>query len=207
MLTPQFVPVVGGSAVSLSDLTPVGEGVDTEGAITVQTLNAYGVTVDSYMWIDWSADDDIVGWCNGNFEVVEGITFAPGLGLWVTGTGSDAGIQSAGKVGTSDVVVQLRSGATATGNPFPTSISLQDIVPQGDNVNTEGGITIQTLDAFGRTVDSYMWIDWSADDDIVGWCDGNFEVVEGVSFAAGKGLWVTGTSNSGEYLRFPAPEL
>ena len=89
MLTPQFVPV-DGKAMSLSDLKPVGDGVDTEGAITIQTLNAYGVTVDSYMWIDWSADDDIVGWCDGNFEVVEGVKFDPGKGLWVTGT-SDSG--------------------------------------------------------------------------------------------------------------------
>ncbi len=206
MMTPQFISIGESSSISLDSLKPVGEDVDTEGGVNIQVLNAFGVTVNQYLWIDWSADDDIVGWCDGNFELVSGVTFEPGQGLWVQGTSAGASVQSAGKVGTSDVTIQLRRGATATGNPFPVTIALQDILPIGEDVDTEGGVNIQVLNAYGVTVNQYLWIDWSADDDIVGWCDGNFELVSGVTFEPGQGLWVQGTS-SDAYLRFPAPEL
>ena len=206
MVTPQFVSVGGADTIALDALKPVGSGVDTEGGVNIQVLDAYGVTVNQYLWIDWSADDDIVGWCDGSFNLVKNVTFGPGQGLWVQGTSTDAAVQSVGKVGSSDVTVQLRKGATATGNPFPVAISLQDIVPTGTDVDTEGGVNIQVLDAYGVTVNQYLWIDWSADDDIVGWCDGSFNLVENVTFEPGQGLWVQGTS-SDAYLRFPAPQL
>ena len=200
MLTPQFVPVDGTSEIAIEDLTPVGDEVDTDGGITIQTLTAGGRTEAMYQWIDWG---EPTGWCDDEWNLVEGVTFTPGQGLWVTGTGTGAGIQYAGKVGTSDITVQLRAGATATGNPFPTTINLQDIIPEGDEVDTDGGITIQTLTAGGRTEAMYQWIDWG---EPTGWCDDEWNLVEGVTFPAGQGLWVTGTKNT-EYLRFPAPDL
>lgn len=206
MVTPQFVSIGANKIVKLDDLVPTGNDVNKDGGINIQLLNAYGVTVAKYQWIDWSADDDVKGWCDSNFELVSNITFDEGQGLWVQGTSSGAALQSAGKVEDSDVTVQLRFGATATGNPFPTSINLQDIVPQGENINKDGGINIQLLNAYGVTTAKYQWIDWSADDDVVGWCDGNFELVTGVTFGPGQGLWVQGTKDT-EYLRFPAPEL
>ena len=90
MMTPQFISIGESSSISLDSLKPVGEDVDTEGGVNIQVLNAYGVTVNQYLWIDWSADDDIVGWCDGNFELVSGVTFEPGQGLWVQGTSSNA---------------------------------------------------------------------------------------------------------------------
>ena len=206
MVTPQFVSIGANKIVKLDDLVPTGNDVNKDGGINIQLLNAYGVTVAKYQWIDWSADDDVKGWCDSNFELVSNITFDEGQGLWVQGTSSGAAMQSAGKVEDSDVTVQLRFGATATGNPFPTSINLQDIVPQGENINKDGGINIQLLNAYGVTTAKYQWIDWSADDDVVGWCDGNFELVTGVTFGPGQGLWVQGTKDT-EYLRFPATEL
>ena len=200
MLTPQFVPVNGATRIALEDLVPVGDDVDTDGGITIQTLSAGGRTVDMYMYLDWG---DPKGWCDDSYTVVEGVTFGIGDGLWTTGTGTGAAIQYAGKVGTGDVSVQLKNGATATGNPFPTTLNLQDILPEGEDIDTDGGITIQTLSPGGRTVDMYMYLDWG---DPKGWCDDSYTLVEEVTFAPGEGLWVTGTKNT-EYLRFPAPEL
>ena len=186
----------------MESLTPTGADVDTDGGIVIETLSAGGEAVDMYMWINWGGAD--VGWMNGDFEIVEGVSFAPGTGLWVQGTGTGAAIQSAGQVGTDDVLVQLKSGFTATGNPMPVSIALQDIIPEGENVDSDGGIVIETLSAGGEAVDMYMWINWGGED--VGWMNGDFELVEGVSFAPGTGLWVQGTKST-EYLRLPAPEL
>ena len=200
MLTPQFVPVGGASTIALDDLVPAGDEIDTDGAINIQTLTAGGVTIDTYQWIDWG---DPKGWCDDSYTLVEGVSFPIGAGLWVQGASTSSGIQSAGKVGTSDVVVQLRQGFTATGNPFPTALALQDIIPEGEDIDTDGAINIQTLTAGGVTIDTYQWIDWG---DPKGWCDDSYTLVENVTFPAGTGLWVQGSKTS-EYLRFPAPEL
>lgn len=202
MLTPQFVPVSGDSAISLNSLSPTGSDVATDGEINIQVLDAYGRTTAMYSWIDW--DGEPTGWCNGDFEVVEGVTFSQGQGLWVEGTSTDASIQTAGKVGRTDASIKLRAGATAAGNPFPVAINLQDIIVEGEDVATDGEINIQILDEYGRTTAMYSWIDW--DGEPTGWCNGDFEVVDGVIFEPGQGLWVEGTSDT-QYLRFPAPEL
>ena len=82
------------------------------------------------------------------------------------------------------------------------SIALQSIIPLGDDVSDN--VQIQTLDAFGYTVDSYDWNDWANDEAC--WVDGDWAKVEGVTFAPGQGLWVIGSSDKQSIL-FPAPEL
>ena len=79
---------------------------------------------------------------------------------------------------------------------------MNDIIPTGDDV--ADNVAIQTLDAFGRTVDTYSWNDWVAETPC--WVNDDFEPLENVTFSAGQGLWVFGSSAS-QYLRFPAPEL
>jgi len=201
MVTPQFLNV-GSGDMPLENLVRTGDAIDVDGAIYIQTLSAGGTTVDSYQWIDWGGSD--VGWMNDDYEIVEGVTFPAGAGLWVGGTSTSDNLQSAGKVGTSDVIVQLRNGCTASGNPFPVAVNLQDIVPQGDSIDGDGAIYIQTLSAGGTTVDSYQWIDWGGSD--VGWMNDDYEIVEGVTFAPGEGLWIGATSTA-DYIRFPAPTL
>ena len=98
--------------------------------------------------------------------------------------------------------MHLSAGGTGAGNPFPVTIDLQDIVPEGDDLSDR--VEIQTLDAAGRTVASYMWNDWA--NDTACWVDGDFAPIEGVSFTPGQGLWVFG-ANDAQYIRFPAPEL
>ena len=86
-----------------------------------------------------------------------------------------------------------------------TAIDLQAIKPVGDN--TSDNVSIQTLDAYGRGVDNYIWCDWAGESgDQEAWSDGSGEIIEGVKFAPGHGLWVQGSA-SGQYLQFPAPEL
>ena len=195
MVTPQFVPVAGGE-VSLDSLMPTGG--DVADNVAIQTLDAFGRTVDTYSWNDWIAENAC--WVNDDFEEVSDVTFPAGQGLWVYG--SDQGLQSAGKVGLEDVSVQLQNGATGTGNPFPVALDLNDIVPSGDDV--ADNVAIQTLDAFGRTVDTYSWNDWVAEQPC--WVNDDFEELSDVTFSAGQGLWVFGSSDA-QYLTFPAPEL
>ena len=89
-------------------------------------------------------------------------------------------------------------GSTET---FP----LQSIRPLGDDLSDN--VIIQTLDAYGRTVDSYNWINWAgATEDQEAWADDDGNIIEGVTFTPGQGLWIFGTSTS-QSIRFPAPEL
>ena len=184
--------------MDLNSIAPTGD--DLSDNVEIQTLDAFGRTVDAYMWNDWMYENAC--WVDNEMNAVDNVAFLEGQGLWVSGSTDSQGIQTAGKVRTEDVSVQLRFGATATGNPFPTALSLEDIVPQGDDLSDN--VEIQTLDAFGRTVDAYMWNDWMYENPC--WVDNEMNAVEGIEFSAGQGLWVSGASDT-QYLRFPAPEL
>ena len=198
IVVPQFVNVGAGESLDLQSLVAVGD--DASDNVQVQTLDAAGRTVDAYDWNDWAADKPC--WVDGDWNPVTEVSVAPGQGLWVIGSASTQGIQAAGKVGTEDVVVSLRNGGTSTGNPFPVSIDLQDIVAEGEDASDN--VQIQTLDAAGRTVDTYDWNDWAADKPC--WVDGDWNPIEGVSIVPGQGLWIIGSS-SAQSIRFPAPEL
>jgi hypothetical protein len=200
MCAPMFVGTGTDKSIKITDLTPTGDEIDGDGAIYLQTLDAFGRTLVTYSWIDWGGDD--VGWMNDDFEKVD-VTFQPGQGLWTSAQNSQTGLRSCGEVSLSDCKVQLRDGATGTGNMTPIAINIQDLVLEGDEIDTEGAIYIQTLDAFGRTLETYSWIDWGGDD--VGWMNDDFEKVD-VTFQPGQGLWVS-AQNEKTYLRFPAPEV
>ena len=202
----QFVTIGDASATPLQSIIPVGDNVSDN--VVLQTLDFAGRTVDSYMWIDWAGSEgDQEAWVNDEtYEIIEGVSFAPGAGLCIQGTTTSQSIQSSGLVGTSDVSVTLRMGNTIVCNPFPVSVDLQDILPTGDNVSDN--VVLQTLDFAGRTVDSYMWINWAGSEgDQEAWVnDETYEIIEGVSFPGGTGLCVQGTSTA-QAIRFPAPEL
>ncbi len=192
--------------LALQSIKPTGD--DTSDNVFIQTLDAYGRTVASYGWINWAgANSDQSAWVDDSYAIVNGVTFAPGQGLWVmTNSEAEQAVQTAGKVGTLDISVALRFGGTATGNPFPTTVNLQDILPVGDD--TSDNVFIQTLDAYGRTVASYGWINWAgANSDQSAWVDDSYAIVEGVTFAPGQGLWVMTNSEAEQFIKFPAPEL
>ena len=188
----------------ITSFMPVGD--DTYNHVEIQTLDNAGYTVDSYVWTDEGGEDwDQTGWVDGDNNIVTDVTFAPGQGLWVFGSAATQGLQTAGLVGKSDVVVTLRAGASGIGNPFPVAINLSDILPEGED--TYNHVEIQTLDNAGYTVDSYVWTDEGGEDwDQTGWVDGDNNIVTDVTFAPGQGLWVYGSSTA-QTLRFPAPEL
>ena len=198
MATAQFINIGEAAEMDIQSLSAIGE--DAPDNVVIQTLDFAGRTIDSYVWNDWV--DATPCWVDDSYEKVDGVTIAPGTGLWIQGTAQTQGILSAGKVGSSDVVVALRNGGTLAGNPFPVEVKLQDIIAEGDEA--PDNIVIQTLDYAGRTVDSYVWNDWV--DSTPCWVDDSYEKVETVTFSPGAGLWVQGTSDK-QYVRFPAPTL
>lgn len=104
---------------------------------------------------------------------------------------------------------ELQTGFTLVSAQFASvgsdsALLLSSFVATGEG--TSDSVVLQTLDFAGRGVDSYTWIDWAGDlGDQEAWVDGDFNIVENVSFAPGQGLWVQG--NAGQSIQFPAPTL
>lgn len=197
MVAAQFLPI-GTETMNVQDVKATGE--DTSDNVVLSMLDKYGYTTASYTWCDWAADDPC--WINDDFEPVEDVTIGPGSGLWIQASSESQSVQTAGKVGLEDVVVALRQGNTAVGNPFPIDLDLQDILATGDD--TSDNVVASTLDKFGYTIVSYTWCDWAADDPC--WINDDFEPVSDVTVQAGAGLWVQASSDN-QGVRFPAPKL
>ncbi len=201
MTSAQFVDVAStDGSISLNAIKPAaGVGVDTAYLVEIQILDNAGYTTeDSYLW-------NGATWEAASGDDVSKVTFAPGQGLWVMSSiGEAAGLQSSGKVGTSDVDFDLDEdyGAAAIGNPFPTAVALNDILPIVDaGVDASYLIEIQILDNAGYTTEnSYLWNGSS-------WEAASGADVSTITFAPGQGLWVMSSIGAPAALRFPAPEL
>ena len=208
-LVPQFAGVA--SADGSFDLQTITCSDNASDAVSFSILNDVGLNGDSYFWVNWY-DPDEDGetescWVDGNFEKVTDYTLQPGEALWVQAETTDQLFQSAGRVNTSDVAVQLRSGSILTGNPFPVTLDLQDITCSD---NCSDAVSFSILNDIGLNGDSYFWVDWyDPDEDGVTescWVDGEFEKVKDFKVTPGMGLWVQ-AENSDQYITFPGVEL
>lgn len=125
----------------------------------------------------------------------------PGDGLWIQGSTGDS-ITTAGKVGRSDVdVVWATDGFRLIANPYPIAVSVADLVfsfVSGDLY----GVSIQTLDSTGVTIENITWDDWSYDDPC--WVDSRGNPAT-TMIAPGTAVWIQ--ASAGDSLRIPAPEL
>ena len=203
MTSAQFTDVsASDGTISLGAIKPTaGTSVDTGYLVEIQILDNAGLTTDdAYTWNGTSWENTLTG------ADASDVTFAPGQGLWVMSSiGEAAGLQSAGKVGTADVDFALDTdyGAVAAGNPFPTGVSLSDILPiAGEGVDTGYLVEIQILDNAGLTTDdAYTWNGTSWENTLTG------ADASDVSFAPGQGLWIMSSIGEAAVIRFPAPEL
>lgn len=76
-------------AINLQDI--VADGVEVSDNVVIQTLDAAGRTLTSYAWNDWACENPC--WVNDDFEKVEGVTIAPGQGVWVQGLSNEQSIR------------------------------------------------------------------------------------------------------------------
>ena len=200
-LVPQFVSTSGGE-IDLQDIKCNDAASDS---VSFMILDNIGLGGDSYYWVNWYGDNgDESCWVDSEYAKVEGMKIQPGEGLWVAGDNTEQIFQSAGQVSKADVVVQLRYGSTMTGNPTPVAIDLQDIVCTD---NCSDSVSFMILDNIGLGGDSYYWVNWYGDNgDESCWVDSEYTKVEGMTIAAGQGLWVA-ADNDEQYITFPGVEL
>ncbi len=210
-LVPQFVGVA--SADGSFDLQTITCNDDASDSVSFSILNNIGIGGDSYYWVNWyDPDEDGENfescWVDAEGIKVEGFTLQPGEALWVAGERSTQIFRSTGKVNTSDVTVQLRSGSTLTGNPFPVALDLQDIYCNDDSSDS---VSFSILNNIGIGGDSYYWVNWyDPDEDGENfescWVDSEGIKVEGFTINPGDGLWVAGEYDT-QYITFPSAEL
>ena len=210
-LVPQFAGVA--SADGSFDLQTITCSDNSSDSVSFSILNNTGLNGDSYLWIDYYENPETGEtescWVDGDtYEKVTGYTLKPGEALWVQADSTDQLFQSAGRVNTSDVVVQLRHGSTLTGNPFPVTLDLQDITCSD---NCSDSVSFSILNNTGLNGDSYLWIDYYENPETGEtescWVDGDtYEKVNGFNVTPGMGLWVQ-ADHSDQYITFPGVEL
>ncbi len=178
----------------------VVEGADVENVVMVQTLTAAGKSKEMFSWDTWMyVEAGDAKWIDDKGIATR--KFQPGEALWVSGQSSYT-FQTAGEVGTSDIVVELVNGFVAVNNPFPLQVNIQDIVATGADV--ENAVMLQTLTPAGKSKEMFSWDTWMyVDAGDAKWIDDKGVATRDI--APGEGLWVSG--QSGYTLRIPAPEL
>ena len=207
-----FVPVNGATAINMQDIKVVGYDVEegTEGDVTAQTLDQFGRDTATYEWYDVVDGEDVYyGWYDSDFELVEDLTVLPGEGFYVRAPDTSYKFQSAGQVPVADIAVQLRFGSKLVVNPTPVTLDFQAtwITGYDDEEGTEGDVTAQTLDQFGRDTATYEWYDVVDGEDVYyGWYDSNFELVENLTLMPGESLYVRAPDTS-YYMNFPGVTL
>lgn len=206
LVTPQFAGI---GADGKLDLQSIKCNDGCSDSVLIMTLDEIGLTVDTYAWVDWYENEEgetEACWVDGDFNKITDLKLDPGQGFWIQGDSTDQLIQSAGQVGTDDIAIQLRAGATVAGNATPVAVDIQDILC---NDGCSDSVLMMTLDEIGLTVDTYAWVDWyenEAGETEACWVDGDFNKIKGLSINPGQALWIQGDSED-QVVTFPGVEL
>ena len=199
LFTPMFTDV-GVDQIDIQTIKPIGDDVDGDGAINLQTLAADGTQGDVFLaWYDDGTDS---GWYDSNDDTPS-VMLSKGDAFWIDFPNATTKLNIAGEVKNAALDYPLVQGATAVGNPYPVAINVQTIIPVGDDVDGDGAINLQTLAADGTQGDVFLaWYDDGTDS---GWYDANDDT-PATMIQPGEGLWVD-SPNSTTSLRFPGFSL
>ena len=199
LFTPTFEGV-GTDSINIQDIKPVGEDVDGDGAINLQTLTASGTAGD--VQLAWYDDGTDSGWYDASDDTPD-ILITKGTSFWISFPNATTKLNIAGEVQNAAVDLPLVQGATAVGNPYPIAINIQTVIPVGDDVDGDGAINLQTLTASGTAGDVQLaWYDDGTDS---GWYDASDDT-PATMIQPGEGLWVS-SPNATTSLRFPGFSL
>lgn len=196
LISAQFLPIGSSDGYDIQNIVAAGD--DIESYVSLQTLTPGGKAKETYSWDTWQFVEDEPAWIDDVGIATR--KFLPGEAIWIQGKEGYT-IQTAGQVGTDDVVYNLVNGNVAIGNPFPVAVNIQDIVATGDDI--ESYVSLQTLTPGGKAKETYSWDTWQFVEDQPAWIDDVGVATR--EFAPGEGIWVQG--KAGYTLRIPAPEL
>ncbi len=210
--------------------------VTTDGVIQVGVVNSDGYITASFNYIKDALVCDENGDPieeNGNLVVKEGwqdssgvyvapgkIFFDAGVSFWVQAENGYS-LQDSGKVCQDDIELILTEGINVVGNPFPTTLDLNDITIWKDgSISADGTTQVGVVDEKGYIIESFNYVkealvcDENGDPieengDLVvkeGWqnSSGVYVASGKKSFEAGDGFWVD--AKEGYTIRFSPQE-
>jgi len=204
-LAPQFM-TISGEGFSINDIVFNAASMYD---VSLQTLTPAGLMDTMWTWNDWTIQDpqteEFIGFWDDGSGAISSKTLAPGEGLWIGGKAGDT-LQTAGQVGSSDVVLNLVEGNCLVANPFPVPLSINDIVFTAASMYD---VSLQTLTPAGLMDTMWTWNDWTIQDpqteEFIGfWDDGSGEIST-FELQPGEALWIG--AKEGDSLRIPAPEF
>ena len=199
LFTPTFEGV-GTDSINIQDIKPVGDDVDGDGGINLQTLASDGTA--GAVGLAWYDDGTDSGWYDENDDTPDTL-ITKGTSFWISFPNATTKLNIAGEVQNAAVDLPLVQGATAVGNPYPVAINVQTIIPVGDDVDGDGAINLQTLAADGTAGE--IGLAWYDDGTDSGWYDENDDT-PATMIQPGEGLWVS-SPNATTSLRFPGFSL
>ena len=199
LFTPTFEGV-GTDRINIQDIKPIGDDVDGDGAINLQTLAPDGTA--GTIGLAWYDDGTDSGWYD-MYDETPDVYFSKGDAFWIDFPNSTTKLSIAGEVRNAPIDYPLVQGATAVGNPYPVAINIQTIIPVGDDVDGDGAINLQTLAADGTAGE--IGLAWYDDGTDSGWYDMNDDTPN-TMIQPGEGLWVDSPNNTTS-LRFPGFSL
>ena len=196
--------LVGGGDGLITEVLDTKEvsGLDDEGLFTSQLQLWTGRGYTYYGWAGFVGDDpDSAPY---NYKWLDQSTLEPvdidapkGTAFWIK-TDSSADVVFSGEVATEDTIsAQVSSGYNLLANPFPETISIQQIQSTNlSGLDDEGQFTSQLQLWTGRGYTYYGWAGFVGDDPDSApynykWLDmSTLEPVTDVTLDIGKGFWI-----------------
>ena len=160
-----------------------------------------GATGETYVYLpaEDAPDGETAGWYSADDgETIINETFKAGEAFFFASDVANVSIQTSGQVNMSKVTFdEVATGFTAVCNPRPVSISIQEIVPVGEEV-ASWCCYISKMTSGGATGETYVYLPaedapdgetagWYSADDGETFINQNFNAGEGFFFASDVG--------------------
>ena len=193
---PMFT-LMDGTALTIDDIKPTGADCDYN--VHFELLDSFGRTGETTLWAPGSdvGEEDVSCWQNEDQDYkITGVKFDQGQAIWIAASSDKQGVQSVGQVSNGEFSAPLCNGGTATGNPFPVQITIDDMVPTGDDCDYN--VHFEFLDSFGRTGETTLWAPGSdvGEEDVSCWQNEDQDYkITGVPLNPGEGIWIAASSD------------
>ena len=195
LVVPEF-DKVGATGIDLQSITPVGIDMEDygEGDINIQTFTDSANKSEQFFWFDAEVSESgESGWHDSAGEELAEKTFTKGEGFMLYMPTADGKLNISGEVNLDEVTIPCRKKYTLMGNIRPTTVSIQNIVPTGIDMEDygEGDINIQTFTDSANKSEQFFWFDAEVSESgESGWHDSAGEELATKEFAAGEGFMI-----------------
>ena len=195
LVVPEF-DKVGATGIDLQSITPVGIDMEDygEGDINIQTFTDSANKSEQFFWFDAEVSESgESGWHDSAGEELAEKTFTKGEGFMLYMPTADGKLNISGEVNLDEITIPCRKKYTLMGNIRPTTVSIQNIVPTGIDMEDygEGDINIQTFTDSANKSEQFFWFDAEVSESgESGWHDSAGEELATKEFAAGEGFMI-----------------